>query len=701
MAQHKVEDIRNIVFCGHGSSGKTMLADTLLAKTGAINHPASVDAGTSICDFDEEEKHHKHTIESSLIHFNHGGRFFNVIDTPGYPDFIGQTIAAMRGVDTAAIFVNAHSGVEVNTRRVFQEAGKAGLGRMIIISKMDSENIDFPALLKEIRSMFGNACVPLNVPIGSGHDFKGVINTLNIPPDTKGALADPGPINEALLEAIIEVDEAVTERYFEGTPPTPEEIGRLIVEAVAAGGLIPIVCVAGKPGIGVPELLDALVLCSLPPDKLPHKAAKLDGTMVDLKADPAAPLVAQVFKTRIDPFVQRLSYMRIFSGTLKKDETVHASSARKPVKLHQLLCVQGAATEPVDVAGPGDIIAVAKTEDLHTGTCLGDFTLPPLAFPTPMVGLAVTPKTRGDEGKLSGALHKIVEEDGTLRLDREAQTKELVMTGMSELHLQILRERLKRRDKVEVDIKEPKIPYRETIQSNAEGSYRHKKQSGGRGQFGEVHIRVYPLPEGTKIEEYATKARFPSMREFHYDAGHNFLWVDSIVGGTIPNNFLPAVEKGFKERLDRGVIAGFKVQNVTVEVFFGKHHPVDSSEAAFKTAGSMAFRNVFREARPALLEPIVKLHVTVPGNKLGDINSDMSSRRGRPLGMDSAGGDLQTVTMEVPLAEVTTYARSLSSMTGGQGSYTMEFSRYDVVPPHAQKEIIEKAVLHEEEESEH
>ncbi len=351
------------------------------------------------------------------------------------------------------------------------------------------------------------------------------------------------------------------------------------------------------------------------------------------------------------------------------------------------------------MAGPGDIIAVAKTEDLHTGTCLGDFTLPPLTFPTPMVGLAVTPKTRGDEGKLSGALHKIVEEDGTLRLDREAQTKELVMTGMSELHLQILRERLKRRDKVEVDIKEPKIPYRETIQANAEGSYRHKKQSGGRGQFGEVHIRVYPLPEGTKIEDYATKARFPSMREYHYDAGHNFLWVDSIVGGTIPNNFLPAVEKGFKERLDRGVIAGFKVQNVTVEVFFGKHHPVDSSEAAFKTAGSMAFRNVFREARPALLEPIVKLHVTVPGNKLGDINSDMSSRRGRPLGMDSAGGDLQTVTMEVPLAEVTTYARSLSSMTGGQGSYTMEFSRYDVVPPHAQKEIIEKAVLHEEEEA--
>jgi elongation factor G len=699
MAQHKVEDIRNIVFCGHGSAGKTTLADTLLAKTGAINHPASVEAGTSICDFDEEEKHHKYTVESSLVHFNHAGKYFNVIDTPGYPDFIGQTLAALRGVDTACIFVNAHSGIEVNTRRVFQEAGKAGLGRIIVISKMDSENIEFEKLLKNIRALFGSACVPLNVPIGCGHDFKGVVSTLNIPADTKGALVDPASIKDSLIESIIEVDEAVTERYFEGAPPTEEEISRLIVEAVAAGSLIPIVCVAGKPGIGVPELLDALALCAVPADKIPHKATKPDGSEVDIKPDAAAPLVAQVFKTRIDPFVQRLSYMRIFAGTLKKDETVHASSARKPVKLHQLLRVQGSVTEPVDVAGPGDIIAVAKCEDLHTGTCLGDLTLPPLKFPTPMVGLAVTPKTRGDEGKLSGALHKILEEDPTLRLAPDPQTHELVMTGMSELHLQLLRERLKRRDKVEVDVREPKIPYRETIQANAEGSYRHKKQSGGRGQFGEVHIRLFPMPEGTKIEEYATKARFPSMREFHYDQAHNFLWVDSIVGGTIPNNFLPAVEKGFKERIERGVIAGFKVQNVAVEVYFGKHHPVDSSEAAFKTAGSMAFRNVFREAKPSLLEPIVKLHITVPGDKLGDINSDMSGRRGRVLGMDSAGGDMQTVTAEVPLAEVTTYARSLSSMTGGQGSYTMEFGHYDVVPPHAQKEIIEKAVLHEEEEA--
>jgi elongation factor G len=295
-------------------------------------------------------------------------------------------------------------------------------------------------------------------------------------------------------------------------------------------------------------------------------------------------------------------------------------------------------------------------------------------------------------------LHKIEEEDCTVQLHRDAQTHELVMNGMSELHLQMIRERLKRRDKVEVDTKEPKIPYRETVQSNAEGSYRHKKQSGGRGQFGEVHIRVFPMPSNIEPAKFCSKERFPSMREFHYDSDHNFLWVDSIVGGSIPNNFLPAVEKGFKERITRGVVAGYQIENVGVEVFFGKHHPVDSSEAAFKTAGSMAFRDVFQHAKPGILEPIVTLQITVPGSKLGDINSDMSGRRGRVLGMDSAGGDLQTVIAEVPLAEVTTYARSLSSITGGQGSYTMEFSRYDLVPGNVQKEIIDKAVMKEEEE---
>ena len=698
MARHNVEEIRDIVFCGHGSTGKTTLVDRLLTKTGAVSRLASVDDGTSICDFDEEEKHHRYTIEASVVHFDHAGKRFHVIDTPGYPDFIGQTIGAMRGVDTAAIVINAQSGIEVNTRRCFQEAAKAGLGRMIVINKLDGENIDFEGLLGQIQEVFGTACIPLNVPLGLGHDLRGVASTLEVPADTAGAVVDPASIHESLIEAVVEVDEEATERYFEGVEPSGDELTSLVQRSIASGSLIPILCISAKTDVGLEALLDALARFALPPGLVPRVARSAEGTEVPLSADPAGPLVAQVFKTRIDPFVQKLSFIRVFSGTLKKDSTVPASGARKGVKLAQLLAVQAAETHTVDEAGPGDIVAVAKTEELHTGSTLGEMTMPPLPFPTPMVGLAVLPKSRGDETKLSGSLHKIVEEDSTFHIDRDAQTKELVMTGMSELHLQIVQERLKRRDKVEVETKEPKIPYRETIQAPAEGSYRHKKQTGGRGQFGEVHIRMYPLPAGVNLEEWCNKERFPSLKEYHHDPTHNFLFVDSVVGGTIPGNFLPAIEKGFKDRMERGVIAGYRVENVCVEVHFGKHHPVDSSEAAFKMAGSMAFRNVFQQAKPCLLEPLVKMEITVPGNNVGDVNSDMSGRRGRVLGMESAGGDMQTVTVEVPLAEVTTYARTLSSMTGGQGSYAMEFSRYEVVPGNVQKEIVEKAQLAEEEE---
>ena len=707
MANYTVEQIRNVVLCGHKSSGKTTLVDRMLTATVMPNRQASVDDGTSICDFDEEEKSHRYTIESTLVHFEHGGKHFQVIDTPGYPDFIGQTIEAMRAVEMAAIVVNAQSGIEVNTRRVFAEAAKAGLGRLIVINRMDAENIDFPALMESIRALFGAACVPLSVPLGQGTEFRGVAGTLSPPSDVAGALIDPSEIHESLIESIIVADEAVMERYFEGTLPTSEELSRLMVQAIAAGDLIPIVCCSGKTGVGFAELLDAMAMCCLPPDKLARKAARpsteqdgetVEGEAVEVAADPAGPLVAQVFKTRIDPFVQRISYIRVYSGTLKKDSTVPVVGVRKGVKLAQLFRVQASEMEPIDEARPGDLVAVTKTEELQTGSSLGEYVLPPIPFPTPMVGLAATPKSRGDETKLSGALAKLAQEDSTFRRDLDAQTKEMVIYGMSELHLQLLRERLKRRDKVEVETKEPKIPYRETIQASAEGMYRHKKQTGGRGQFGEVHIRMCPLPPDVEVEEFAVKARFPSMKEPHYDAVNNFLWIDSIVGGTIPSNFMPAVEKGFKDRLERGVIAGYKVKDVCVEVFFGKHHAVDSSEQAFKTAASMAFRNVFQQAKPSLLEPIVKIEVTVPGEKLGDISSDMSGRRGRVLGMTSAGGDLQTVIAEVPLAEVTTYARALSSITGGQGSYTMEFSHYDLVPGNIQKEIVDRAHLKEEEE---
>lgn len=697
MANNKVDDIRNIVFCGHGSAGKTTLVDRLLTTTGAVNAQPSVDDGTSICDFDPEEKDHRYSIEASVVHFDHGGKHYTVIDAPGYPDFIGQTFGALRAVDTAAIVINAQSGIEVNTRRCFEEAGKAGVGRIIIINKIDAENVDVPALVADIQAMWGACCVPFIVPLGQGQDFRGVASCLSPPEDASGAALDPAEIHESLIEAIVEVDEAATEQYFEGVEPEGEELDRLISASISGGSLVPIIAVSSKTGVGIDALLEALGRCTLSPTWVKRAATK-DGEELELANDPEGPLVAQVFKTRIDPFVQKISFFRVYSGSLKNGDTAAVSGARRGFKISQLFQVQADKTEPVDSAGPGDIVAVTKAEELHTGTVLGEWEMSPIPYPTPMVGLAVSPKSRGDEAKLSGSLNKIVQEDSTIRLGRDPQTKELVMTGMSELHLQIVQERLKRRDKVEVTTKEPKIPYRETIQANAEGKYRHKKQSGGRGQFGEVHIRMFPFPMDTDPEEFCTKARFPSMKEFHHHPDMNFLWVNAIVGATIPTNFLPAVEKGFVERMARGVITGFQVVNVGVEVHFGKHHDVDSSEAAFKTAGAMVFRNVFQEARPCLLEPIVKIEVTVPGDKLGDINSDLPTRRGRVLGTDSASGGMMTVIAEVPLAEVTTYARSLSSMTGGQGSYTMEFSRYDAVPGNVQKELMDKAVMKEDEE---
>jgi elongation factor G len=688
----KIETIRNIVLCGHGSSGKTSLVDAFLTETKSVEGKHSVEDGTSICDFDPEEKKHKYSIEAAAVHFQHNGHRFNVIDTPGYPDFIGQVIGPMQAVDNAIVVVNAHSGIEVNTRRVFNEAAKADLGRIIVINKMDEANIDFEGLVQEIRDLWGNECILLNVPIGSGSEFKGVASTLDIPDNTDGALVDPNSINEPLIESIIESDDEVMEKYFEGIMPDASTIQGLIVKAVRSGTLVPIVCCSSKQGVGITELLDAVIQCGLSPADLVRTAPSENGEGMTIEPDENGPLVAKVFRTRIDPFVQKLNFIRIYSGTLRRDDSVHTSTSRKDVKFGPLLEVVGESTSPVDVAGPGDIVAVAKMDELHTGSVLGDVELPTTEFPSPMVSLAVLPKSHADETKLSGALHKVLEEDPTFHLDRDSQTKELVMTGMSELHLNVIRERLVRRDKLEVETKEPRIAFRETIQMPADGMYRHKKQSGGRGQFGEVHIRMQPLPRGTDIEEFATKKNFNSIKDFHYDEKSNFLWVDSVVGGVIPGNFMPAIGKGFAERVANGAIAGYPVENVCIEVHFGKHHPVDSSEAAFKMAAKYAFREVFEKCQPALLEPVVKMDITVPESNVGDVYSDMSSRNGRVVGSDPAGGSFTQIHCEAPLREVTTYSRKLSSMTGGMGSFSMELSHYDIVPANIQRELIAKNV---------
>jgi len=686
------------MLCGHGGVGKTTMADSFLSLTGKTTGKHSVNDGTSVCDFDPEEKQHKYTIEASVIHFEHGGLHFSVVDTPGYPDFIGQAIGAMRGVDLACIVINAHSGIQVNTRRMFQEAGLRGLPRMIVINRMDDEQIDFEGLVANIQEVFGPQCVLLNVPVGKGKSFEGVVDTLHAKEDVKGALVSPKAINEPLVESIVEVDDAVMERYFEGQLPTDEELSHLVIQAVCKGSLVPIVCCSAATGKGLVEVLDAIAFCGPSPEDFHHKF-KIDDQEVAIAPDENAPLMAQVFKTRIDPFVQKLSFIRVFCGKLKRDDSVHTSSARKNVKIGPLLRMQADQSSPCDVAGPGDIVAVAKMEDLHSGTSLGDREIPKVNFPRPMVSLAVSPKTRGDETKLSGSLHKVAEEDPTFHLDRDSQTQELVMTGMSELHLNVIRERLHRRDKLEIETRDPRIPFRETIQVEADGDYRHRKQSGGRGQFGEVHIRMFPLARGTDIEEYATKSRFHSMKETHYDKKNNFLWVDSVVGGVIPGNFMPAIGKGFAERVNAGVIAGYPIQDVCVEVHFGKHHPVDSSEAAFKTAARMAFRNVFQKAKPTLLEPVVKLDITVPEANVGDVYSDMSGRGGRVNGSEAVGGNFNVIHCEVPLREVSHYARTLSSISGGMGSYAMEFSHYEVMPSNVQQEVVAKKV-HKEDDDE-
>jgi len=697
MASCAIEAVRDIVLCGHGSTGKTSLIDRLLEMTHAVEGTHSVDDGTSVCDFEPEEKAHHLSIEATLAHFQHQGLRFNVIDAPGYPDFIGHTISAMRGADTAMIVIDAHAGIAVNTRRVFQEAEKAGIGRMIVVNKIDTEHLDFPALMQSIRETFGQACVPISFPRLENGAIVGVVDILDEKADTSNTPIDPAIYKESLVEAAIEADEAWMERYFEGEVPTNEDLKTLIPKAVAGGTLIPIVCCSIKKAVGIPQLLDSMALCSLPPSMVHRQATGDDGTPIELNGDPDGPLAAQVFQTRIDPFVQKLSYIRVYNGTLRKDMTLPGSNGRKGLRIGQLLDVQANQLEPVDQAGPGDIVAVAKMDQLHTGTNEGVLELPNIEFPQPMVGVAIRPKSRNDEAKLSAALHKLVEEDPTIRIEHDQETHELVLRGMSELHLSLIQEKLARRDRLEIETYEPRIPFRESITYPAEGSYRHKKQSGGRGQFGEVHIRVRPLPQGTDVSEFATKANFPSLKHVHYFEGMNFLWIDSIVGASITGNFMPAVEKGLLDRVRKGVLSGYPLQDLCVEVHYGKHHPVDSSETAFRIAASAALREVCKQAGPQLLEPMVDLHVTVPVDNVGDIYSDMATRRGQIAGTQEAGANMQTIVCVVPLAETSSYARSLSSLTAGQGSYSMSFSHYAPMPAHLQDQ--HRQHVEEEDES--
>jgi elongation factor G len=713
MAKHTIEEVRNVALAGHGASGKTTLADALLFQAKAVERRGSPDDGTSVSDFDEEEHKRHFSIDTSVLNFQSKGKHVHLLDTPGYPDFVGSALAALNAVETVVVVVSATNGIEVNTRRMFNEAGRRGMGRMLVINKLDAENIKFPDLLKLIRDTFGKACVLFNAPIKPGHDFSGVVSVLDPPAATPaGCPVDIVAARSQLVDAVVEADEALMEKYLGEGNVTADELIAAIPKAIAAGTVVPVFCTAGKKDLGTAELLDAICRFAVSPTQVaPRTGKKGSGDKaadVTLEPNPAGEFVAQVFKAVNDKFVGNMSFLRVLSGTYSPDQPLINSRTEKSARSGGLFLMQGNKHVTVPSASAGDIVAVTKVDDLHIGDTVGNHPhppkLPPLTFPTPMFGMAVEPKARGDEQKISGSLAKISVEDPTFHVTRDAQTKELVMTGMSQLHLDVIQHRLKRRYELEVVTHDPKVPYRETVATHAEGQHRHKKQSGGRGQFAEVHLRVYSMPreitsEAELLEKFATKQKFEKLRSAHYDPTHNFAFLDTIVGGTIPNQFVPAVEKGCKELLERGALAGYRIQDVAVEVYFGKDHPVDSSEAAFKTAGRIAFKNGFLAAHPMLLEPVVELEVTAPSRFTGAILGDLNTKRARIENQDSLPGDLAVIKAKAPLAEVTRYAAQLGSMTQGQGSYTMEFSHYDQVPGNVQQQIVSKAKLaHDEDE---
>jgi elongation factor G len=709
VGRHLVEDVRDIALVGHRAAGKTSLADALLYTAHAVDRLGSGDDGTSVADTDEDEQRHHFSIDTHVLHCDHAGKCLHILDAPGTPDFIGAALEALAAVETAAIVVSGVNGIEVNTRRMFKEATDRGLSRVIVVNKLDAEKVDFPAVVAGIQQTFGRQCVPFNVPDRTGEKFSKVVCVLDPPGDTAGFPVDPATVRGQLIDAVVEADESLTEKFLVEGEVSPQELEAAIPKALAAGTLIPIFCTSAKKNIGVKELLDALSRHGLSPGYARRWQEGLAANGAARKIEPteASEFLGQIFKVVNDRYVGHLSFIRVLAGRLTPNQQIHDVNTNKSIKIGQLLWVQGKTHVAVPEAGPGDIIAVAKVDGLHVGDTVALKSdapmLPAIRFPAPMYGLAIEPKNRGDEQKISAGLHKIAEEDPTVKVVHDAQTHEMVISGVSQLHLDVVQERLKHRFDVDVVTKEPKIPYHETITAKGEADYRHKKQTGGRGQFAEVHIRIYPIPREISTqekleEEFANKSNFEKMRSVHYDPAQNFAFIDHIVGGTIPNNFIPAVEKGCKEMMERGALAGYRMQDIAVEVHFGKYHDVDSSEAAFKTAARNAFKKAVHAARPVLLEPIVKLEITVPAKYTGAVLGDLPTKRAQVENQDSLPGDITVIYARAPLAEVARYAAQLGGLTQGQGSYAMELSHYEQVPANVQQQIVAKAVQMKEEE---
>jgi elongation factor G len=681
MPASKPQEIRNVVLLGHGGSGKTTLAESMLHAAKVTSRLGSVDEGTSILDHTDIERERKHSVDPATGYIEHGGQTINLLDAPGYPDFIGGAISALGGADVGVVVISASAGIEVNTRKLFKTAQSAGLAMAIVINKIDAENLDLDRLLNDIGETFGAACKPMNLPAGGG---KGVVDVFG---SDKGAsdIGDVAKAHSQLMDGIIEADEALMEAYLGGEQISREKLAAGFAKAMVAGTVVPILFTSARHHVGVPELTDAISkYFPSPADMKPpvvRSSSGADATEIALEADPGKPLVGQAFKIATDPFVGKLAWIRILQGSLGPDTMYLLRDEKRTAKVGHLFKVQGKETVEVKKAVAGDIIALAKVEEIRRGDMLHveaqAMFRTPVPAPTPMYSLAVTPKTRGDEQKISGALSKLVDEDPTFVWHRDVQTAETVVSGVGDLHLRIMLTKMKERFDLEVETKPPKIPYRETITAKADGHHRHKKQTGGAGQFGEVYLRVEPLERGSGFE-----------------------FVNDLFGESIPRQFLPAIEKGVNDVLANGAIAGYPLQDIRCSVYDGKHHPVDSKEVAFRAAGKYAFIDAIQKARPVLLEPIVILEVTIPSQYMGDIAGDLSGRRGRILGQEMLPGNQCVVKAQAPLSEVMQYNSQLRSVTGGQGSYTMELSHYEPVPSHVQQQIVAAAQKQKEEDKE-
>jgi elongation factor G len=682
--RYSSDRIRNVAVAGHGGTGKTSLVEAALFAAKAIDRLGRVEDGTTTTDFDPEEVRRKITVSAAPAPLEWQEHKLNLIDTPGYPDFIGEVTGALSAVEGVLVTVDAVAGVEVQTEKVWALAARAQLSRVVAVTRMDRENASFSKALESLQGKFGRQVVALQWPIGSEAAFSGVLDVLTmqaygeggaIPVDKVPAdvLAAAKAARERLTEAVAETDEALTEKYLEEGELADEALARGLRAGVCGGSLVPVMCVASTRGRGVTALLDALVrLLPAPGEHAGVPAQDAKGAQTALAPDPAAPLAVRVWKTMADPYVGKLSYLRVFSGTLRSDAQVWNAGKGKVERIGQLLLIRGKQQEPVAEVPAGDIAAVAKLADTATGDTLTDkdkaLTLPPIEFPKPAIAMAIQPKSKADEDKLGTALGRLVEEDHTLSVRRAAEMHQTVISGMGESHLEIVADRLRRKFGVDVVLSVPRVPYRETVRAHARVQGKYKKQTGGRGQYGDCWLELDPKPRG---------------------GGYEFM--DKIFGGAIPRQYIPAVEKGVKEAMEEGIVAGYPVVDVRVTLVDGSYHDVDSSEMAFKIAGSMAFKKAMQDAKPVLLEPVATVAVHVPEEQMGDIIGDLNAKRGHIQGMEPGGDGTTTVRAQVPMAELLRYASDLRSITGGRGTFELEFSHYAEVPSHIAEKVTAEA----------